>query len=860
MATAKLRRMSSRPATLTRSAARERAQLIGSIDYRVELDLTGGDELLGFDTQVDFTSPQPGGQTFIEAGVATVEEIIWNGRQLANSAYDGNRIALPELEENNSIRIRGTASYDHTGLGLHRSTDPVDGSAYIYSDFEPYEAHRTFPCFDQPDLKGSFRFRVRVPADWSVVSAEPGSPGDAAPSDDSRWWDFPATMPLAPYVIGLAAGPFHKVNGRRGATELGLYCAKSLEAYLDADELFEITAQGLDYFERLFRIPYPFAKYDQVFCPEKVNGAMESPGCVTITDEVLWRGRATTRQGSIRADLILHEMAHMWFGDLVTMRWWDDLWLNESFASLMSNLAVDRATKYTDAWVSFLTIYKAMGRSEDQLRSSHPIVTTVPDVEAVRGNFDRITYEKGAAALRQLMAWVGEDNFFAAINSHLTEHRSGNAEFADLVGALQASSGKDVRGWAKAWLETVGINLLRCEIESEDGEQGARISRVTVAQSATQAQPVLRPHRIRLGRFDWVGRDLVRIGGVELDIEGPRTEVAELVGSPRPALLLPNDGDLTYAKIRLDQLSLATAEQHLSSVTDDLARALIWDLSWDMVRDLELPAHRFSRMVARHIAKETDATLVGSVLANFRAATRRYGAPRRGFGLEAGLAEAAWEAMTRREPGSNDQMVWLRAFIGLAASDAQVQLCRSFFDGHDVPAGISVDPELRWALVLSLAARGAADEPEILQALAADPSSTGLVRAEGARAARPTTVAKDAAFARLTSRDITVEEARNVSIGVGGVRHEELLAPYVPGLPQMFDDILANRGGEFTVNLGNWLPPSLPPSPELVVCCQGNLARKDLDPILQRIFADLLEDTERFLRGRVLDEAELAPE
>jgi aminopeptidase N len=726
-------------ANLTQSAARERAQLIGSIDYLVELDLTGGDDLLSFDVRIDFRALRPG--AFIEAEVANVKEMLWNGRQLPASAYDGHRIALPELEERNSIRVVGDASYDHTGLGLHRSTDPVDGAVYIYSDFEPYEAHRTFPCFDQPDLKGTFRFRVLAPGDWSVVSGEPGRPGEPDPSDGKRWWDFPATMPLAPYVIGLAAGRFHRAQGERGATQLGLYCAKSLAAYLDSDELFLITAQGLDYFEQVFQIPYPFAKYDQVFCPEKVNGAMESPGCVTITDEVLWRGRATTRQGSIRADLILHEMAHMWFGDLVTMRWWDDLWLNESFASLMSNLAVDRATGYTDAWVSFLTIYKSMARSEDQLKSSHPIVTTVPDVEAVRGNFDRITYEKGAAALRQLMAWVGEDKFFAAINSHLTQHRAGNAEFADLVGALQATSGRDVMRWAEAWLATVGINLLRCEIETEGEQPGGSILRAALVQTAPKAQPVLRPHRIRLGRFDWAGQELVRVGHVELDIEGPRTEVSELLGTPQPALLLPNDGDLTYAKIRLDQLSLTTAEQHLSSVSDDLARALIWDLSWDMVRDLELPAHRFSRMVARHIAREADTTLVSSVLANFRTATRRYGAPRRGFGLEEGLATAAWDALARCEPGSNDQMVWLRAFVGLAASDTQVQLCRGFFDGREVPPGISVDAELRWLLVQSLAARGAADEPEIRQALAADPSSTGLVRAEAARAARPTAAA-----------------------------------------------------------------------------------------------------------------------
>src|SRR5487761_63737 len=477
--------MPSAPANLTQLVARERAQLIESVAYFIELDLTLGEERFGFEADLEVTARQPGQGTFVDAELAAFTDILWNGVRLPESAYDGHRIALPGLEQHNSLRVRGEGSYYLTGLGLHHSTDPVDGSTYIYSDFQPFEAHRSFPCFDQPDLKGSFRFRIRAPQDWLVVTAEPGLPEEVDPRDGCRWWWFSPTMPLAPYFVGIAAGPFHRVEAPPGRIPRGLYCAKSLAPYLDSDELFEITTQGLDYFERLFGIPYPFTKYDQVFCPEKVNGAMESPGCVTITDQLLYRGRATARQRSIRADIMLHEMAHMWFGDLVTMRWWDDLWLNESFASLMSAFAVDRATKFTDAWVSFATVNKKLASDHDQLKTSHPVVTPVPDVEAVRANFDPITYEKGAAALLQLVAFVGEDNFFAALHSHLIEHREANAEFADLVEALQTESGRDVRGWAESWLATAGINLLRCEIESRLPEATSEIVSAVVVQSAT---------------------------------------------------------------------------------------------------------------------------------------------------------------------------------------------------------------------------------------------------------------------------------------------------------------------------------------------------------------------------------------
>ncbi|HEY6538670.1 MAG TPA: M1 family aminopeptidase, partial [Candidatus Dormibacteraeota bacterium] len=572
----------------------------------------------------------------------------------------------------------------------------------------------------------------------------------------------------------------------------------------------------------------------------------------------IYRGPVPATVLAWRAGTILHEMAHMWFGDLVTMRWWDDLWLNESFATLMAVFAVDAATDFDDAWVGFATFNKQVGSRVDQLGTSHPVVTPVADVEAVRGNFDRITYEKGAAALRQLVAFVGEENFFAALHLYLTQHKEANAVFADLVDALQVTSGRDVQSWARAWLETVGINTLACEVESP--EPGAPMSRATVVQSARPGQPTLRPHQIRVGLFDWVGDELGRVGSVELGIEGPRTEVGELIGVRRPPLLLPNDGDLSYAKIRLDPLSLATVQRHLGAVREPLARALIWDSLWDMTRDLELPAHRFAETVAEHLAGESDTTLVGVVLGNFRSATRRYGDPERGGELESAMAEAGWQVLASSPPGSDRQSVWLRGFISLATSPDQIERCQGILAGRDLPLGIALDAELRWLLVFALAARGAVGEREIKAALVADPSSSGMVRAAAARASRPTASAKRAAWARLAAATANVEEVRAISIRMGGVGREDLLLPYVPRLPRLFDTSLAKRGGEFAVELGDWLPLSLAPSPELATICRKNLERTDLDPLVRRIFANLLEDTERLLRARAFDQSELRAE
>ncbi|MGH7611495.1 MAG: aminopeptidase N [Candidatus Dormibacteria bacterium] len=842
----------SRP--LSRAEAQERAGQVGTCSYRLELDFTRGREVFGFRVELEFEGRRPGGETFLDTAVSHLQGLEWNGARLPLSDVRGERLALSQLLPRNRLVAFGESRFERDGLGMHLAVDHADESTYIYSEYQPVEARLSFPCFDQPDLKGTYALRVRAPQEWVVVFVDEGEPEEA--QDGSRWWNFPTTMPLSVYTLGIAAGPFHRVQAKAGRIPLSLYCPRSLARFLDPDEIFELTQQGLDYYGRAFGIPYPFSKYDQVFVPEKVSGAMESPGCVTITDSLIWRGRPTPRWRSYRAEVILHEMAHMWFGDLVTMRWWDDIWLNESFATLMAAMSQDRATRIRDSWLLFVTSYTQHARRQDQWPTSHPVVTPVDDVEAVRSVFDGITYEKGAAVLRQLVAWVGEEPFFSGLHAHLETHREGNATFADLVQALELSSGRDVSTWSKSWLETVGVNTLRLELDPSP--VGTRMVKPALLQSAPAAQPTIRPHHLRVGLYDWVGEELRRVDQLELDISSERTELPALEGRARPPLLLANDESLTYAKLRLDAVSLETASRHLTAIPDALTRALLWDSAWDSAYDAELPAHRYSEMVISQAPGEPELSLLASVLANFKEAVRHLGTPRRAESLEQRLAEVAWAQMEVSPPGSDRQAVWLRAFVTAATTAAQVARVRALLDGGELPKGVSLDTELTWLLVQELGARGAAGEADLQGALAQDPSPTGQARLEAARAAMPTEEAKERAWASLTDPASTIEASRMVAAMFGGVRQEELVAPFFPRLPQTLADVWARRGAELTLELGRFLQRSLHPDPGLRQACQEAIADQRLHPEVRRIFEGQLAETERGLRARALDEPDSA--
>ncbi len=847
--------MPSHNVSLTKGEAEARAALISDCQCRLQLDLALGRDRYGFRVELEF-SGQPGATTFLDAQVDQVAGMTWQGRELSRDAWREQRIQLPPLAARNRVEVWGTSSYHRTGLGIHLAVDPADSEAYVYTDLEPFDAHRVFPCFDQPDIKGVFEIAVRVPQDWTVVSAEPGRAGKASDDEGARWWEFAPTRRLSPYVLGIAAGRLHAIRAQHGQIPLGLFAPLSLGQDLEkaAGEIFEVTGQGLDFYQERFGIPYPYRKYDQVFCLEKVNGAMESPGCVTITDRMIYRGRPSARESSLRAEVILHEMAHMWFGDLVTFRWWDDLWLNESFATFMSAVAADRATRFEDSWTFWATAFKQVAVEEDQHSTSHPVVTEVPDAEAVHLNFDRITYQKGAAVLRQLAAWVGEEAFFAAIHQHLDAHREGNATLGDLIGALERVSGRDVQGWSRAWLETPGLNTIRLEVEEVRGPTGPVVHGAALVQTATPEQPTVRPHRLGVGEYRWHDRRLVLEQRHEAELDGDRTEIPGLQGRLRPPLLLPNDEAVTYAKVRLDPVSLHTVEASLARVADPLARAVIWDLLWDMVRDAELRTGRYVGAVAANLPDETDQSLVPVALGQARQAIARFGAPARGDELEASLADAAAQALERTEPGGLDQLTWLRALVVSATTPAQLTRVESMLNGDGMPPGAVLDLEMRWRLVTALAARGVLGEKDVARMQRADSTATGQVRALAARASIPDPDPKDAVFRHLTEEvSANVEEAIWVGRSFAGVRRPDLLLPFVPRFFAAVDRLLRDRGSEYARDFAYWFMPALPAEPLLVSEAQSQLAREDLAPDLRRIYQDALEEAERAIRARAAD-------
>ena len=540
-----------------------------------------------------------------------MHEITLNGAKLDTfDAYKDNRIALGGLQADNELRVHAEMPYSHTGEGLHRFVDPVDQRVYLYSQFEVPDARRVYTTFEQPDLKSVFTFNVTAPAHWTVVSNAP-TPEPEDLGDGKGLWRFPTTERMSTYITALVAGEYHRVDdvydGKHGTIELGHFCRQSLAEHLDHEALNKITKQGFAFFEDAFDFPYPFGKYDQLYVPEYNMGAMENAGAVTYRDEYLPRSRQTYSFYEQRANTVLHEMAHMWFGDLVTMKWWDDLWLNESFAEWASHHAMVQATEFTEAWTGFTNARKNWAYRQDQLPSTHPIAADNHDLEAVEVNFDGITYAKGASTLKQLVAWVGIDEFLVGLRDYFKAHAFSNSEFSDLLGSLEKTSGRELDSWAHEWLQTSGVNTLAPQFEV--GEDGAYTS-FGVAQTAAPEFPTLRRHRIGVGLYDLDGDHLVRRTSLEIDVQGDLTDVPELVGQRQPDLLLLNDGDLTYAKIRLDERSLATAVESIDKVDDSLARALLWGAAWDMTRDAEMTATDFVRLVLRGIGAETDSTAV----------------------------------------------------------------------------------------------------------------------------------------------------------------------------------------------------------------------------------------------------------
>ncbi|MEV7284007.1 aminopeptidase N [Streptomyces sp. NPDC093252] len=850
---------------LTREEAQARAKLLTVDSYEIDLDLSGAQEGGTYRsvTTVRFEVAEGGAETFIDLVAPQVHEVTLNGDALDPAeVFEDSRIALPGLAAGpNELRVVADCAYTNTGEGLHRFVDPVDDQAYLYTQFEVPDARRVFASFEQPDLKATFQFTVKAPAGWTVISNSP----TPEPRDDI--WTFAPTPRISSYITALIVGPYHSVHSvyeKDGqSVPLGIYCRPSLAEHLDSDAIFEVTRQGFDWFQEKFAYAYPFEKYDQLFVPEFNAGAMENAGAVTIRDQYVFRSKVTDAAYEVRAETILHELAHMWFGDLVTMEWWNDLWLNESFATYTSIAcqAYAPGSRWPHAWTTFANSMKTWAYRQDQLPSTHPIMAEIRDLDDVLVNFDGITYAKGASVLKQLVAYVGMDAFFAGVQAYFKRHAFGNTRLSDLLDALEETSGRDLSVWSQKWLQTAGINILRPEIET-DGD--GVITSFAVRQEApalpagAQGEPVLRPHRIAVGLY---GRDaasgrLVRLERVELDVDGELTAVPQLTGTARPEVILLNDDDLSYAKVRLDEESLAFVTEHLGDFADSLPRALCWASAWDMTRDAELPARDYLSLVLSGIGKESDIGVVQSLQRQVKLAIDLYADPAAREALLTRWTDAALAQLRAAEAGGDHQLAWARAFAATARTPEQLDLLEGLLEGTRTIEGLAVDTELRWSFVHRLAAVGRYEETEIAGEYERDRTAAGERHAASARAARPTPEAKAEAWASVVDSDKlpnAVQEA--VISGFVQTDQRELLAPYTETYFTALKGVWESRSHEMAQQIAVGLYPAVQIEPATLERTDAWLAGAEPNAALRRLVSESRAGVERALRAQAADAA-----
>ncbi|MDH6125136.1 aminopeptidase N [Kitasatospora sp. GP82] len=846
---------------LSREEAQQRAGILSVDSYRVHLDVTSAVDptaaTFRSTTTISFRSSAPGAATFVDLLAPAVRSVTLNGRALdPATAFDGARVAVDGLAEQNVLVIEADCAYSRTGEGLHRFVDPVDGETYLYTHFEPADARRVFANFEQPDLKAPFSFTVTAPAAWDVYNNAVHE--DVTAEGGARVWRFAPTKPISTYLTAVVAGPYHVerdhysrklADGSTLEIPLAATCRKSLARYFDADEIFTVTKQGLDFFHQEFDFPYPFGKYDQCFVPEYNIGAMENPGCVTFREEFVFRSKVTEAAYEGRANVILHEMAHMWFGDLVTMRWWDDLWLKESFADFMGSFSQVEATRYRSAWTTFANRRKAWAYRQDQFPTTHPITADIRDLEDAKLNFDGITYAKGASVLKQLVAYVGRDAFFEGARQYFKRHAYGNTVLGDLLGVLERTSGRDLTAWSAAWLQTAGVNSLTPQLTT-DAE--GRITEFAVAQDG--ATP--RPHRVAIGLYD---RDpagaLTRTHRVELDVHGARTVVSELAGLPRPALVLLNDDDLTYCKIRFDDRSLETLRSGLGEITDDLSRALAWSAVWNLTRDALMPTRDYLALVLRFAGQESDIGVLQSLHQQAKTALDVYADPSwRAEGARL-LAEGALRELRAAAPGSDHQLAWARFLAQTAGTDEHLQLLRGLLNGSARIDGLEVDQDLRWSLWLALASNGAANADELNAELTADNTASGKQHLTACLAALPTAEAKAAAWSAVIDSDELPNALVEAQIsGFNQPGQRELTAGYTDRYFGLLEDIWAQRSIEIAMRIvGGFFPRYQTDEQTLADADAWLTGHPSAAPALRRLVLECRDDLARALRAQACD-------
>ncbi|HXO78827.1 MAG TPA: aminopeptidase N [Mycobacterium sp.] len=851
---------------LTRDQAIERAAQVTVDNYRIDLDLTDGDGKAGERTFRSVTTVTfdalAGADTVIDIAADTVRSATLNGRELDVSGYDESTgIALSGLAEHNVVVVDADCRYSNTGEGLHRFVDPVDGEVYLYSQFETADAKRMFACFDQPDLKATVDVKVTSPQHWQVVS------NGATVSADGGVHTFATTPRMSTYLVALIAGPYARwddvYRDENGEIALGIFCRATLAEFMDAERLFTQTKQGFGFYHKNFGVPYAFGKYDQLFVPEFNAGAMENAGAVTFLEDYVFRSKVTRASYERRAETVLHEMAHMWFGDLVTMRWWDDLWLNESFATFASVLCQSEATEFTEAWTTFANSEKSWAYRQDQLPSTHPVAADIPDLAAVEVNFDGITYAKGASVLKQLVAYVGLEHFLSGLRDYFRAHAFDNATFDDLLTALEKASGRDLSDWGRQWLKTTGLNTLRADF---DVDADGSFTRFAVTQSgAAPGAGETRVHRLAVGVYDDDGSGkLVRVHREELDISGASTEVPALVGVSHGKLVLVNDDDLTYCSLRLDPESLQTALDRIADIAEPLPRTLVWSAAWEMTRDAELRARDFVSLVAGGIQAETEVGVAQRLLLQAQTALGSYANPEwaQSEGWPA-FADRLLELARAAAAGSDHQLAFVNALCTSVLSTRHVVVLADLLD-HDPAelglAGLSIDTDLRWRIVTALAAAGEIDAdgpatPFIDAEVQRDPTAAGKRFGAQASAARPQAAVKESAWTTVTEDDALANiTARSIIAGFVKPGQAELLKPFGARYFAAISGIWERRSSEVAQTVVVGLYPSWDISDDGIAAADAFLADPELPAALRRLVLEGRAGIERSLRARQFDD------
>ena len=850
---------------LTRNEAIERAALVTVDRYVIELDLVTGEKTFGSTTTVEFEA-LPGADTYIDLAAHRVNSAVLNGHAIDVSGYDESAgIPLEGLAQRNVLVVSADCYYSNTGEGLHRFVDPVDGEVYLYSQFETADAKRMFACFDQPDLKATFDVTVTAPAHWQVISN--GATTSIEDRGAARVHTFATTAPMSTYLVALIAGPYARWDDvyadEHGEIPLGLFCRASLAPFMDAERLFTETKQGFDFYHCNFGVPYAFGKYDQLFVPEFNAGAMENAGAVTFLEDYVFRSKVTRASYERRAETLLHEMAHMWFGDLVTMRWWDDLWLNESFATFASVLCQADATEYSEAWTTFANVEKSWAYRQDQLPSTHPIAADIPDLHAVEVNFDGITYAKGASVLKQLVAYVGLDHFLAGLRDYFAAHAFGNATFDDLLGALERASGRDLSDWGRQWLKTTGLNTLRADF---DVDADGKFTRFVITQGgAAPGAGETRVHRLAVGIYDdqdGSGR-LVRVHREEFDVIGPVTEVPALHGVPRGKLILVNDDDLTYCSMRLDTESLKLATERIADIAEPLPRTLVWSAAWEMTRDAELKARDFIALVSRGVGGETEVGVAQRLLMQAQTALNSYSEPH-------WAAEHGWPAFADRllelaraaDPGADHQLAYINALCTSVLSAHHLVLLADLLDGDPAEcglAGLEIDTDLRWRIITALAAGGRIDAdgpqtPFIDAEVVRDPTAAGKRHAAAASAARPQADVKHRAWREVTEDDtLPNSTTRAIVTGFAQPGQAAVLAPYAKNYFEAIAQVWERRSSEVAQTVVVGLYPSWDVSAAGLEAADWFLGGLHVPPALRRLVLEGRAGVERALKARAFD-------